>query len=292
MTKANCGSIELMSRVLAALASGLLLAGCVLPGTVQARAFTTGFKAGKSYHYTVHTVVAGTLSTGTTGSTLVPVNSDQRLTETLHVDSVDKTGVATVSITINTLTDSSGAALTNKPPPVTLKIGPDGRIVSGAGAPVGGRLPSLPGSDQLTPVLPDHKVAPGDTWQTRYSRSNPYGSGQFDFNSRNRYVKDDKVNGQDSSVLETMLIGHIDFSIDFSKLPSAQPGALAGPVHYVGEVNSTARYWLDQSDSQVLKSSTTGSYSISYAIVAPASQAGGPQQVTFTGHINNDLSRT
>ena len=53
-----------MSRWIAALASALLVIGCEFPGTVKARAFTTGLQAGQSIHYQVHTVVSGTLTAG------------------------------------------------------------------------------------------------------------------------------------------------------------------------------------------------------------------------------------
>lgn len=127
-----------MSRWIAALASVLLVVGCEFPGTVKARAFTTGLRAGQSVRYQVHTVVSGTL---TAGSSQMPVNSDQRVSETLKVDSVDKAGTAGtagVTLTTDTLTDSSGAALTTKPGPAKLKIAADGT------RPTSARTPTAP----------------------------------------------------------------------------------------------------------------------------------------------------
>ena len=71
-----------MSRVFAALASLLFLAGCAFPGTVPARAFTTGFKAGDTIRYRVHTVISGSILVS---AQAIPVNSDVTLTEVLHV---------------------------------------------------------------------------------------------------------------------------------------------------------------------------------------------------------------
>ena len=279
---------KLMSRCLAALASALFLVGCTFPGTVEARVFTTGLKSGQTLRFEVHTVVSGTL---TAGPTQLPVNSDQRVSETLRVDSLDRSGTASVTLTIDTITDSSGAALTSRPPPVTLKIASDGRILSGSGAQLGGRLPSLPGTDQLTPILAGHAVKPGDSWDRKYERPNPFGSGGFHLSTRNKYLRDEDVSGRSAAVIDSTLSGPVDFTIDFSKLPVAQPGLGQGPVHYVGTVSSKNRYWLQNGTSQVLKASATGDYSLAYAVVVPPNQAGGPQQVSFSGRIKTDLSR-
>ena len=278
-----------MSRWIAALASTLLVVGCELPGTVKARAFTTGLTAGQSVRYQVHTVVSGTL---TAGASQLPVDSDQRVSQTLRVDSVDKAGTATVTLTTDTITDSSGAALTTKPGPVVLKIGADGRILAGSGAQLGGRLPSLPGTDQLTPILPGHPVKPGDSWDRSYVRPNPYGAGAFSLTAHNKYVRDETVGGHAAAVIDSTLTGPLDFTIDFSKIPNLQPGAATGAVHYVGSVNSKNRYWLSTAGrGGVLKSSASGDYSLPYAVVVSTSQAGGPQQVSFSGRIRTDLNR-
>lgn len=62
-------------------------------------------------------------------------------------------------------------------------------------------------------------------------------------------------------------------------------------MHYVGSINSKNRYWLDAGSSRVLKASPNGDYSLTYAIVVPANQADGPQQVSFSGRIKTDLAR-
>src|SRR5579859_7103954 len=164
-----------MSRLLAALAAAGLLSACSVPGTVEARAFTTGFKAGETIRYRVHTTVAGSLSLA---AQQLPLSSDQSITEQLQVKSVDRSGVATVQLSVVDLVQqATGAGGTATPPPVTLRIGPDGRIRSGAAAQLGGPIPSIPGSDQLTPLLPSRPVKPGDGWDEKYSRPNPYGGG-------------------------------------------------------------------------------------------------------------------
>jgi hypothetical protein len=172
-----------------------------------------------------------------------------------------------------------------------LRIAADGRILAGSGTQLGGRLPSLPGTDQLTPVLAGHPVKPGDTWDKEYGRPSPYGSGGFNLNTHNRYVRNEEVGSHEAAVIDSTLGGSLDFTIDFSKLHAPQPGVASGPVHYVGKVSSKHRYWLQSDTSQVLKASTTGDYSLTYAIVAPPNQAGGPQQVAFSGRIKSDLNR-
>jgi hypothetical protein len=280
-----------MSRAIAALASLLFLAGCVLPGTVQARAFTTGFKAGDTIRYRVHTTISGAI---VAGGNAVPLSSDLTLTQELHVQSVDKAGTATVEVTsLDIVGNATGGSATIKPSPVVLRIGPDGRIQSGSAAQVAGRIPSVPGSDQLTPVLPGHPVKPGDAWDKAYSRPNPFGSGEFSFTTHSRYLKDEAVGGRDASVIETTLQGPIDFTIDFSKLPAAAGAAppASGVIHYKGAIDSTNRYWISLADHLVLKSTGSGTYRLSYALAVPSGQAGGPPPLDFNGTIKSDLTR-
>lgn len=274
-----------MSRRIATLAALLFLAGCSIPGTVQARAFTTGFKAGETIRYRIHTTTSGTLQLG---SQQIPVSSDHTLTEVLKAVSVDPTGTATVMVTTEDITGPG-----SKPPaPVTLQIGSDGRIKSGGAAQLNGRVPALPGTDQLTPVLPGHSVKPGDAWTGQYSRPNPYGVGGFSFTAHNRYVADEAVGAHTAAVIDTALQGPVDFSIDFSRVPGAVPAPpVAAPVHYTGSINSSRRYWVDLGSHQVLKSTGSGSYRLTYAVTVPAGQASGPQQVDFNGEIKTDLTR-
>jgi hypothetical protein len=279
-----------MGRCLAAVASVLLLAGCAIPGTVQARAFTTGFKAGETIRYRIHTTASGTLQLA---ALQLPINSDHTLVEVLQVVSVDAAGTATIMVTTENIPgDAIAGPASPTTPPLTLEIGPDGRIKSGAATQLNGRVPALPGADQLTPVLPGHAVKPGDSWNSQYSRPNPFGTGGFSFAAHNRYVNDEAVGSASAAVIDTTLDGPVDFTIDFSKLPgAAATPAVAAPIHYTGSINSSRRYWVDLAGHQVLKSTGSGSYRLSYAITVPNGQAGGPQQVDFNGQIKTDLTR-
>jgi len=280
-----------MSRGFAAVASLLFLAACAFPGTVQARAFTTGFRAGDTIRYRAHTTIAGSI---VVAGQAIPVSSDLTLTQVLHVQSVDRAGKAAVEVTSLDVVGNPGGGIANsKPAPVVLQVGPDGRIQSGSAAQVGGRIPSIPGSDQLTPVLPGHPVRPGDAWDKPYSRPNPYGAGEFSFTAHSRYLGDEEVDGRDASVIDTSLRGPLDFTIDFSKLPPAAGGAAppTGVVHYTGAIESSSRYWVSASDHLVLKSSGSGTYRLSYAVAPPPGQASGPQQLDFNGTIKTDLLR-
>jgi hypothetical protein len=179
---------------------------------------------------------------------------------------------------------------------VTLQIGPDGRIRSGAAAQLGGPIPTIPGSDQLTPLLSSKPVKPGDSWDLSYSRPNPYGSGAFQFATHNRYLRDDSISGRPAAVIESALRGPIDFTIDFSKLPVAPAptsppvSSPPGPIHYTGSVSSTATYWIALDDHQLLKSASSGTYALAYGMAGPAGVAGA-QQVTFNGAIKTDLTK-
>lgn len=281
-----------MSRVYAAVTSLLFLAACGFPGTVEARAFTTGFKAGETIRYRLHESLTGTLLLG---AQQLPLNVDQTLTQVLRVRSVDKSGSATVEVSIeDAIGNAAGSTTTIKPPPVELQIGPDGRIRSASGAQIGGPIPSIPGSDQLTPILPGHPVKPGDCWDKDYSRPNPYGSGQIGFTTHSCYVKDEAAAGLKAAVVDTTLRSPIDFSVDFSQLPAAvkrPTPALVGLVHYSGSIDSSQRYWLQLPDHQLLRSTGSGKYRLSYSLSVAAGQASGPQQIDVNGEIKTALNR-
>lgn len=281
---------KLMSRCLAALALLLLLMGCSIPGTVQARAFSTGFKAGDTIRYRIHTTASGTIQAG---SQQVPISSDHTLAEIIQVASVDAAGAATLTVTTEDVTGNATAGSgSTAPTSATMVIGSDGRIKSGAATQLNGRVPSLPGLDQLTPIFPGHSVKPGDTWTSEDSRPNPFGAGGFNFTAHNRYVKDEAVGGSSAAVVDTILEGPVDFTIDFTKVAGAiTTGAQAAPIHYTGSVNNSRRYWVDLASHQVLKSTASGTYQLTYALTVPAGQAGGPQQVDFSGKIKTDLVR-
>jgi hypothetical protein len=267
-----------MSRSIAGLAAVLLLAGCALPGTVQARAFTTGFKAGETIRYRLHTTVSGFLQLG---SQQIPLTSDQTLAMVLDIVSVDPAGTATVKVTTEDVIGNSGGSPGGDQAPVTVEIASDGRIKSGHATQPSGRVPSIPGSDQLTPVLSSQEVKPGDHWDLPYSRPNPFGPGTLSFTAHSRYVKDEALAGKAAAVIDTSLEGQIDFTIDTSQLPT----------HYVGTFSSSRRYWVDLAGHQVLKSTGTATYRVAYAITAPAGQASGPVQLEFIGQVKSELTR-
>jgi hypothetical protein len=282
-----------MSRTLAALAAAAVLAACSVPGTAQARAFTTGFKAGDTIRYRVHTTLSGSLGLA---AQQLPLNSDQTLTQKLDVKSVDGSGTATIQLSVVDLVQqATGAPGASNPAPVTLQIGSDGRIRSGAAAQLGGPIPSIPGSDQVTPLLTDKPVRPGDSWDLKYSRPNPYGSGSFQLAGHSRYLRDEPVSGHQAAVIQTKLTGPLDFSIDFAKLPvppaptNPPVSSPTGPVHYTGNVASTSTYWIDLDSRQVLKSTASGSYVLNYGLATAG--VSGPQQVTFNGTIRTERSR-
>ncbi|MDQ6918110.1 MAG: hypothetical protein M3Z98_02005 [Candidatus Dormibacteraeota bacterium] len=277
-----------MSRGIAVLASVLLLAGCAYPGSAPARSFTTGFKSGETLRYRLHTTVNGSL---TITSQQVPVNSDVTLTEVLEVASLDSAGSATVKVsTVDVTGGTSNTGAATPSGPVTLEIASDGRITSGAATQLSGRVPSVPGSDQLTPVYPGHSVKAGESWDVKYGRRNPFGTGEFRLNAHNKYLRDERVVGHDAAVIETAIEGPMDFTIDFSKVPAGTVPPAAGPIHYTGSISSTRQYWVDLAGNQVLKSTGSGTYRLSYALSA-ASGASGPQQVDFNGKIKTDLTR-
>lgn len=276
-----------MARLLTALAPLAVLLSCSLPGATPARAFSLDFKADQSFRYQVHVTVSGNLAS-TAGS--LPVNSDQTVTETVKVVQVKPDGTATLGVEV--------APAQGQKRSYQLEVARDGRILTGGDDAVSSRTPTVPGSDQLTPLLPQGKVHQGDTWSGNYSRPNPFGSGSLSFAYTSKYLRDEKVGSYDTSLIETRIHGPLVFDIDLAKLfsatgqaapPSIPPGA---KIHYSGSLDTTADYWLDSASRQVVKETQKGTYSLTYDLAnLPSGQGIGTGKISFQGSIDSDLRR-
>jgi hypothetical protein len=109
-----------------------------------------------------------------------------------------------------------------------LRISRDGEILDGgASASSSSGSPSIvPGLDQLTPLLPDHAVKPGDAWTKTYDRPVPYGDGKLHYSTDNKFLRYERVGAVEAAVIETSGSLPLTFSLDVRKL--LQAGGQAG----------------------------------------------------------------
>jgi hypothetical protein len=234
--------------------------------------------AGKTFKYHVHAVVNGTLATAA-GS--LPVHADQRVDEVVSVDSVDH-GAGSLTIT---QTDADGKTLAYK-----MRVGGDGRILSGGQSTASRNLPTIPELDQPVPVLPGRPINPGDKWTTSYTRPNPLADGSVTQELAGAYLREERLGATDVAVIENKVAGQLDFSLDVWRLtgsPGVSTAPAGGQVAYRGTVNSTDTYWLEKSGSRVVKVTRKGHHSIAYDFSALQQQGTGVgiDKLQFDGDV-------
>lgn len=230
----------LVAVLAGALAMVLVVTGVVLfrgGGRADAVPLALAFTEGESETFTISQSIEGDLSLsgfegeipeGFAGMHLV---LDMSETVTWDVLSVDQDGVATISVTTSDASASingfEAPASELVSPPVEMRVAPDGRIlsiddVSFAGV-EGGGLPgqgSLPGMNQVTPLLPEDgaPVAPGDTWESSYSQDFPFAEGSIDYDVHSTYLRNEEIGGVDAAVIRSSMTVPLDLTFRMKDL--------------------------------------------------------------------------
>jgi hypothetical protein len=198
-----------------------------------------------------------------------PISGEAHGPETMRVIRRDASGAATLVITVGPLTTNmDGQQQISPAQTLRLQIARDGRVVSGGF--VGGLTQAfggganLPGTEQFAPLLPHHKVAPGDSWDTTVNRSmGAIGSGSLRFTAHSTYLRNETIHGVEAAVISSTAHVPMNFSIDFSKIaagfggssPLAQlPAQMSdASLQYTGSADITTTSWLDLARHQVEK---------------------------------------
>lgn len=239
----------------------------------------------------------------------VPLNLDLSGKESVKVNSVDKSGVADVTITLTNLSTKStvnGTTTTTSTASqtVNVKIGPDGRIVSVNGSAIGSStLPGISSTDSgfVSAILPDKPVKPGDTWSKSFDESSPAGStGTFHVMSDSKYLKDQTVGNVSTAVVESMINANLDLKLDMSSLGGGSAGGAAlfptgGPESLAlsGTVTSDVTSYIDTGARRIVKSHSTGSIDATLNFTVPAGTSTPPGltgPITFKGTQTLDMS--
>jgi hypothetical protein len=214
-----------------------------------------------------------------------------------RVVSVDPAGTATVNVAVSNLTVSSNgqSQAVPSPPAVTVHVTRDGRIVSTSGLTISsgsGQFPGLNGNDQISTLLPDHAVNPGDSWSKSVTRT-IFGS-TVTFRTSGSYLRNERVGTVDAAVIQTKQTMPVRLTLTGTDLASFLPG-LSGviPAHakvtYSGQVAGTGTTWIDPAAKRLLKSQVESRFSFEIAITGVSSAAGlgsfrmsGTESTTFT----------
>jgi hypothetical protein len=278
--------------VLFAMLAVCLLAGCGSLG-LQAHTIALAFKAGDVYKYKLHATFKYTVSTQ---GFSMPFDLEVSARDTVTVNSVDSGGVADVTVQLSELTVRStinGTTKTETPKTetVNLKIGADGRVVSVNGSALGSSsMPDFSGTGTglLSAVLPDGSVRVGDTWTKTYDVNNPMGTGAVHVKAENKYLRDEKVGGVDTAVVQSKITHTVDLTISSGSLgvPMSPTGASKAvqSLAIKGTVVTNVTSWIDTRAQRIVKTHSTGTTDATLTINNASSPAASPG--FFTGPIS------
>lgn len=274
-----------------ALAAG---AACTAPGAAGHPVLTAALKLKYTPGETItYGLTASTkMLVSVPGAGMQPVNSDLSATETMKVLSVAPDGTATIQATVSDVTGTAGGRplpASTKIPPITLKITPDGRIVSsGSAAP--GSIGSVPGGDQITPLLPSGRVKPGDRWTRDYSRPNPFGAGTIDVQTTNQFLRYETIGGTRYAVIVTSAHVPLNVSVDLSQLAGvlgvSGSQTPSGNATYTGRVDPNLTSWVNPATGELYEMKDASNLDISMVISSSVSES-----VHLTGSISLNLIR-
>ena len=209
-------------------------------------------------------------------------------TEVTRVLDLDDAGNATLKMThedvevvSSSLPGSETQVISELDQPIIVVVAPDGRILESSNPILG---PEGIGDQAMTttPILPDDAVSPGDTWEEDQFIDIGLGEGGFSMHMENELVRYDEVDGVETVVVESELSSPFDFSIDPAELaeeigdgsPSQPSNELLEALRYRGDMDMTARSWVDPVTDEILRGVGEGTITISFG-------AGGPGGLLF-----------
>jgi hypothetical protein len=220
---------------------------------------------------------------------------------TWKVESVDSNGVATVTMTVTSLSSTINGKLSPAEGPLTVevRVAKDGRILTAGNLAVTGvsnNTEAFPGTDQFLPLLPDHPVKPGDAWDKTFDQDFPFGTGKIHYVAHNSYLRNENVGGVQAAVIAGTVRIPLDLTIDPAEISkavgvSADPFAPKGAkVLFSGTMDLTQTAWLDIAKHTLLKGSISGTMDMTIelkGVPAPAEVPDG--KIGFAGTVTMQI---
>jgi hypothetical protein len=259
------------------------------PGTSGTQTpLALSFDRGDETTYDIHISMEGWVDLGALGEQ--PLDVDMRESVGWKVLRVDDAGVATVQVSVD---EMSGTANGQPMPPtaagqsMTLRVTRDGQILDANGLSFGSTgstgLGGFPGMDQVTPILPDHEVAPGDEWDKHFSQSLPFGDGKIEYTAHSTFDRYETLDGVRTAVVTTSYTVPLDFSIDLGDLAKAfgggggQLSGLGGDdatIEYGGSGTFTQTSWLDLAAKATVRTTSNGDFDMTMSFPGLEEQLG------------------
>jgi len=260
------------------------------------------FDRGQAATYDIHLTMDGTVEGGQVSQ---PLTMNVNESVGWRVVRVAPDGTATVRVGVKGV---SGSVNAMPVPPgqaersTTLRITPTGQIVDANGLSFGSTgasgLGGFPGMDQVTPILPDHSVAPGDSWDKHYSQSMPFGDEKIEYTAHSTFERYEDVGGVHAAVVTTDYTIPLDFSLDLGELAKALGGRDDVPVSggdglkitYGGQGSFTQTSWLDLKARALVKTSSAGEFDMTIAFPGLQQQLG-TDSLSMSATFTLDMTR-
>jgi hypothetical protein len=124
-------------------------------------------------------------------------------------------------------------------------IGANGQIAGGGKIPLpgqAGHAGAMPGTDLFVPALPDRPVSSGDTWSDDYRR--PFaipGGGSIEYETTNKLVRFDSVQGNRAAVISTDARVPIDVTLAIPQVRALNP-SLAKEIANAFDLTPRSRF--------------------------------------------------
>jgi hypothetical protein len=265
----------------------------------QATALSMSFPKGQTFSYGLSMTMDGTIRAGSQSGPLKGT-----ITETLSwkVASVDAKGIATVALTAGNISGNfNGQPVSNTSQyTTTIQVAPDGRILVGGdlASTTGGSGFSFPGTDQFTPILPDHPVKPGDTWTKTFDQTLPFGGSDLTYTSHNTFVRYEQMSGVKAAVIRSTMTVPLDITIDLRKLLDTYGQGASIPkgshptIVYGGSVSLDQTAWFDPVGGSLVKSLLAAQFDMQMQFKGfPSKQLPSGGQVAFAGSMTLSLTR-
>lgn len=214
--------------VIAALLAVALLGVFFLGRTAGAANLKYVFTDGETHRYQMSMtmdVSGGNLMGGGKFDGTIDMVMRQRVTN------VDKAGVATIEFAIEKLAMSEGGKKRAVPLPsdvIEIEMTPDGRVLSTSGTEFLGDInpaAGLFGPESFSPILPRHKVDPGDKWSIGGDVPNPFGK-SFHIDGTAELLERSGTGDQAAAVIKSVIASPMNFRIEFAKLAESEGEAL------------------------------------------------------------------
>jgi type IV pilus assembly protein PilA len=220
------------------------------------------------------------------------------------VESVDASGVATVTMTVESITSTVNGQSTSVGDPMTIqvKVAKDGRILTAGNLALTGgssTAEGFPGTDQFLPLLPDHPVKPGDSWDKTFDQAFPFGAGKIHYVAHNSYLRNEAVGGVQAAVIGGSVTVPLDLTIDPNEIskaldaPSDPTIPKGAKVLFTGTMNLTQTAWLDLAKHTLLKGSLAGAMDMTIQLKGIPAPTGIPDgKIGLAGNVSLRIQAT